>query len=318
MALVRGGKVQEGQRLVEALMRDGDSAEAQYLVGSAAFAAGDYPQAVERFARALQKDPKLPSLRSYYGRALLFTGDADGAERAFREALDESPADYEANYFLGSVLATRGRPKDARPFAERAAQLRPQSAQARALVASLDAPGAAAAPPDDSPLLGHPAPDVVLQRPDGSAFSLASLRGRPLVLVVGSYTCPQLRHGVPEINRLFERHREHARFLLAYIREAHPEGEAWESTINQREGISLPEARSVPERAEHAALCRRKLEIPYEAALDGLDGKAEAAFRAFPSHVFVIDAQGTVTFASALDVQGFRPEALEAAIEAAR
>ncbi len=74
MALVRGGKVQEGQRLVEALMRDGDSAEAQYLVGSAAFMAGDYPQAVERFSRALVKDPKLPSLRSYYGRALLFTG----------------------------------------------------------------------------------------------------------------------------------------------------------------------------------------------------------------------------------------------------
>ena len=110
-------------------MRDGDSAEAQYLVGSAAFMAGDYPQAVERFSRALHKDPKLPSLRSYYGRALLFTGDADGAERAFREALAESPTDYEANYFLGSVLATRGRPKDARPFAERAAPLRPQSAR---------------------------------------------------------------------------------------------------------------------------------------------------------------------------------------------
>ena len=30
----------------------------------------------------------------------------------------------------------------------------------------------------------------------------------------------------------------------------------------------------------------------------------------------MIDAQGTVTFASALDVQGFRPKALRAAIEA--
>ena len=69
MALVREGKAEEGQRLVETLMRDGDSAEAQYLVGSAAFMAGDYPQAVERFSRALEKDPDLPSLRSYYGRA---------------------------------------------------------------------------------------------------------------------------------------------------------------------------------------------------------------------------------------------------------
>jgi hypothetical protein len=32
--------------------------------------------------------------------------------------------------------------------------------------------------------------------------------------------------------------------------------------------------------------------------------------------VFVIDARGTVTFSSALDAESFRPEALEAAIEA--
>ncbi len=317
MALVRGGKVEEGQRLVEALVRDGESAEAQYLVGSAAFMAGDYPQAVERFSRALQLDPKLPSLRSYHGRALLFTGDADGAEQAFREALAGSPNDYEANYFLGSVLATRGRLADARPFAQRAVALRPRSEPAKELLASLDAPAKATNPPDVSPLVGREAPDVTLLRPDGSAFRLASLRGQPLVLVLGSYTCPQLRHGAPAVNRLHERYGDRARFLLAYIREAHPEGEAWQSTINRREGISLPEARTAPERAEHAALCRRELKVPFEAAVDGLDGAAEAAFSAFPSRVFVIDARGAVTFSSALDVESFRPEALEKALEKA-
>jgi tetratricopeptide (TPR) repeat protein len=317
MALVRGGKVEEGQRLVETLMREGDSAEAQYLIGSAAFMAGDYPRAVERFSGALERNPKLPSLRSYYGRALLFTGDADGAERAFRDALAESPNDYEANYFLGSVLAARGRPGDARRFVRRAVELRPQSAQAKELLASLDAPAKAVAASDASSLVGHAAPDVALHRPDGGVFRLSSLQGRPLVLVLGSYTCPQLRHGAPEVSRLYERYRDRARFLLAYIREAHPEGEAWQSTINRREGISLPEARSASERAEHAAVCRRELKIPFEAALDGLDGKAEAAFSAFPSRVFVIDARGAVTFSSALDVETFRPKALEAAIEAA-
>jgi hypothetical protein len=134
--------------------------------------------------------------------------------------------------------------------------------------------------------------------------------------VIGSYTCPQLRNGAPEVNRLYERHKKDAGFLMAYIREAHPDGEAWQSTINRREGIGLPEARSLPERAEHAAVCRRELKIPFETALDGLDGTVEAAFSAFPSRVFVIDARGTVTFSSALDVESFRPEALESAIEA--
>jgi tetratricopeptide (TPR) repeat protein len=316
MALVREGKVEEGRDLVDALMREGDSAEAQYLVGSAAFMAGDYPQAVERFSKALALDPHLPSLRSYYGRALLFTGDAEAAERAFREALGQNPNDYEANYFLASILATRGHPEEARPFVERAVELRPQSDRAKQLLASLDAP-AAPVPADLSPLVGHPAPDVELHAPGGGTLRLSSLRGRPLVLVLGSYTCPQLRHGAPDVSRLYERYHGRARFLLVYIREAHPEGESWQSTINRREGVHLPEARSDAERAEHAALCRRELKIPYDVALDGLDGRAEAAFGAFPSRVFVIDARGTVTFSSALDEESFRPAALEAALEAA-
>ena len=83
-----------------------------------------------------------------------------------------------------------------------------------------------------------------------------------------------------------------------------------------RENVSLPEARSLEERGEHAAVCRRELKIPYAAALDGMDGQVEAAFAAFPSRVFVIDRSGTVTFTSALDAEGFRPKALRAAIEA--
>ena len=64
------------------------------------------------------------------------------------------------------------------------------------------------------------------------------------MLAFGSYTCPQLRHGAPVLNRLYERYRGRAKFLLVYIREAHPEGESWQSTVNEREGISLPEART--------------------------------------------------------------------------
>ena len=134
--------------------------------------------------------------------------------------------------------------------------------------------------------------------------------------MIGSYTCPQLRNGAPEVNRLYDEYEGRARFLLAYIREAHPAGDGWQSTINARENVSLPEARSLEERGTHAAVCRRELKIPYEAALDGMDGQVEAAFAAFPSRVFVIDRAGKVTFSSALDTERFRPKALRAAIEA--
>jgi tetratricopeptide (TPR) repeat protein len=313
MACIRGGRPEEGQRRIERLLRGGDSAEAQYLLGSAAFETGRYPAASEHFAKALAGNPKLPGLRSYYGRALLFTGDADGAERALREALAASPTDYDAAFYLASILGTRGRAAEARPLAARALQLRPQSEEAKALIAQIDDPTKAAAPAEASPLVGKPAPDVELRGPDGRALNVSSLKGKPAVLVFGSYTCPQLRHGAPAINRLQERYGSSVRFLLVYIREAHPRGE-WQSTINQREGVELPQAASLDERATSAELCRKKLDVRYAAALDDMDGAAEAAYGAFPSRAFVLDAAGTVVFSTALDVETFRPAALEAAL----
>jgi Flp pilus assembly protein TadD/thiol-disulfide isomerase/thioredoxin len=315
MALVRGGKPEEGQARIDRLMRGGDSAEAQYLLGSAAFTGEDYPRAVGHLGRALALQPGLPALRSYYGRALLFTGDAEAAERVLREAVAAEPNDHEAHYHLASILSTLGRVGEARPFAERARELRPGSEAARELLAGLDRPGAGRAP-DPSPLLGLPAPEITLLRPGGGTLRLSSLRGRPVLLVFGSYTCPQLRHGIPHVNRLHARYGGQVAFLMAYIREAHPRGEAWPSTINEREGISLLAARSGSEREGHAEACRRALEIPFEVLADGMGAEAEAAYGAFPSRAFVIDAGGTVTFSAALDRESFDPRALEAAVAA--
>ena len=317
MALIRSGMPEEGQLRVERLMRGGDTAEAHYLLGAASFMSGEYPRALQDFSKALALDPHLPSLRSYYGQALLFTGDPEGAERVLREALAADPNDYEANYYLASILAVRKQPAEARPLAEHALQLRPGSRDARKLLAELDQPGGTAPPPDASPLFGKAAPDVELRRPEGGTFRLSSLRGQPVLLAFGSYTCPQFRHGVVVLNGLHGRFGERVKFVLVYIREAHPQGESWQSTINEREGISLPEARIEKERVAHATLARQRLGIPYEVTVDGMDGLLESAFGAFPSHAFLVDATGKVVFATALDEGSLQPTALESALEAA-
>ena len=316
MAFIRNGRVPDGQRRVEALMRGGDSAEGQYLLGSASFMAKDYPAAVEHLGKALALQPELPGLRSAYGQALLFTGDPEGAAQAFRAALRETPNDYEAAFYLASILVQRKRPDEARPLVERAVQLRPQSEEAKQLLAGLDRPLPAGKPvADDSPLLGRPAPEVRWLRPDGGSERLSALRGRPLLLAFGSFTCPQFRHGAPVLNDLYRRFQDKVEFRLVYIREAHPQGE-WQSTINARQGVSLAESRSAKERAGHAALCRERLSIPYQAVVDDMDGGAERAFDAFPSRAFVLDATGKVTYTTALDEESLEPEALAAALAA--
>ena len=316
MALLSDGRVEEGQPLVDRLLRGEDSAEAHYLLGWMAFSAGDAAKAVRELARALELNPKLPSLRSHYGRALLYTGDVDGAIQAFREALAESPNDFDANYTLAGILANRRQLDEARPHAERAVLLHPRSEMARALVAGLDDPARLPRPEDYSPLVGAKAPDVRLRQPGGGTRRFSSLRGKPVLLAFGSLTCPQFRHGVPLLNELHERYGRSVTFLLVYIREAHPSDGSTPLPLNERLGMSVPEAQSLAERAGNAALCQKRLSIPYEAVLDGMEGDVEKAFAGFPSRAFVIDREGTVTFSMGLDEQRLRPEALQAALEA--
>jgi tetratricopeptide (TPR) repeat protein len=316
MALLSDGRVEDGQPLVDRLLRGDDSAEAHYLLGWMAFSAGDAAKAVRELARALELNPTLPSLRSHYGRALLYTGDVDGAIAAFREALAESPNDYDANYHLAGILATRRKLAEARPHAERAVMLHPRSEAARSLLAGLDDPSRLPQPEDYSPLVGAKAPDVRLRLPGGGARRLSSLRGKPVLLAFGSLTCPQLRNGVPLLNELHERYGRSVTFLLVYIREAHAADGSSPLPLNERLGMSVAEARSLEERARSAALCRKRLSIPYEAVLDGMEGDVEKAFAAFPSRAYVIDREGVVTFSMGLDEQRLRPEALQAALEA--
>jgi hypothetical protein len=106
-------------------------------------------------------------------------------------------------------------------------------------------------------------------------------------------------------------------FRLVYIREAHAEGGAesqWQSTINIKEGISLPPARTLPEKQTHANLCLRKLELPFPALVDGMDGTAEAAWQAWPSRLYMVGRDGKVAFQTRLGELDFPPAELDTAI----
>ena len=49
----------------------------------------------------------------------------------------------------------------------------------------------------DGPQLGQPAPDFALLDLDGNTLRLSDLRGGPVVLEFGSYTCPIFSDRVP-------------------------------------------------------------------------------------------------------------------------
>ena len=64
-------------------------------------------------------------------------------------------------------------------------------------------------------------------------------------------------------------------------------------------------------------LCQRKLHLSFPAVVDGLDNKAEEAYSAWPSRVYVISKSGRVLYSSGLTEQDFDRKALEAALRTA-
>lgn len=304
MAFIRLGQTAEGQKRVERILGRGDSAEGHFLLGAALFQSGNYPAAVAEFAKAVALNPDLPSLQSYYGQTLLFTGDADGATAAFRKELAANPNDFDANFQLASILWHRGKKDDARPLLERAVRVRPGSEAAREALAHGFTPLSAGAT-DSGVSKGVLAPSI-------AGIDLRHL-DRPLVLVFGSYTCPQLRSSAGALKAVSEKHRGDVEFRLVYIREAHA-GAEWQSTINEREKVALAAPRTLDEKRAHAELCVRKLELPWQAVVDGMDGQAESAYQAWPSRVYVIDREGRIAYNSRLGELEFHPAELEAVL----
>jgi hypothetical protein len=141
----------------------------------------------------------------------------------------------------------------------------------------------------------------------------------PTILVFGSYTCPKLRSSASDLKRISAAFRGKADFHLIYIREAHAPDQGqtqWQSTINDRDGIALGPARNLTEKREHADLCLRKLDLPWPAVVDGMEGAAESAYQAWPSRVYIVDREGRVAYSSRLGELDFRPAEFEAALRA--
>jgi tetratricopeptide (TPR) repeat protein len=368
-ALIRTRRIAEGQVLLDRILRNGDSAEARFLLGTQFFESGDYPAAVKELAGAIELNPRLPQLQSFYGLALLNTGDPVAGAAAFRRELAENPNDYTSNLALGQILIVSKQYAEAMSLIEAALRRRPESIEAelalsrcligtgqlqearerlvrvtRAVPDSLEAHrdllsvysrlhlGSAvareratvsrlereAAAKEGRPKTNTIAPDFDLPEVGTRRrVRLSAFRGKsPVVLVFGSYSCPNFRASADALNALFQRYGRRAPFFLVYIREAHATGD-WQSTRNVREGITVAPALTVEAKEDHAVMCTRNLHLKFPVLVDSIDGGAEAAYAAWPSRAFVIGLDGRVRYSTWLTQQDFQAAAMERALRAA-
>jgi tetratricopeptide (TPR) repeat protein len=131
-ALIREGALERGQKLIDVILREGDSAEARFMMGTAHLEKGDPPAAAAEFRRAVELNPRLPSLNAFLGKTLSEMSLVDEAAECFRRELEVNPNDFDSNLYLGMHL--RKAEQDygqALAHLQRALQARPGSPDAR-------------------------------------------------------------------------------------------------------------------------------------------------------------------------------------------
>ena len=124
-ALIRQKRVEEGQVLVDRILRNGDSAEAHLMLGTAKMGASDFAGARDEFAKANALNPNLPEVHVLYAKALMLTGDSDLSEKEFAAELRVDPFNFEANLQLGAMAKQEQNYEQAKKYFERAAETRP-------------------------------------------------------------------------------------------------------------------------------------------------------------------------------------------------
>lgn len=130
---------------------------------------------------------------------------------------------------------------------------------------------------------GDGAPDFELRDTEGRTWRLSDLRGKPVVLITGSATCPLTHGSVYGLKEVFREFGDRAQWFYLYVREAHP-------------GERLPSHGSYEQKREQAEFLHRADQVPWPVLVDDIEGTVAHAYTELPNAQFLIDADGRIAF----------------------
>ena len=138
---------------------------------------------------------------------------------------------------------------------------------------------------------GDDAPDFSLRTYDGSqVITLSKLRGKPVVLVFGSCTCPPFVRSTSMINLLVDEYGKDVNFLMIYIREAHPIG--GREVPNNQFQVNAPTTLS--QRCELAEDFDDRIQMQMPIVVDTIDDTVADVYAPWPNRMVVLDGNGKI------------------------
>ena len=153
---------------------------------------------------------------------------------------------------------------------------------------------------EEAPDIGDEIPAVLVTDLAGEPRLLSERHGdAPLLLAMGSYSCPVFRTRVDELDELARQYGDDLEVRVLYTREAHPTDvetpyaeHGTDIMLNRLTGVSIAEPRNLQERAHAAKLAREHLEFDLEIVLDSMTDDGWRALGRVPSAAFLFDRDG--------------------------
>lgn len=144
---------------------------------------------------------------------------------------------------------------------------------------------------------GEQFPSFEAWTPEGDRVDREDLVGQPTVIETGSITCPIYTAHSPAMRRLRDRF-ESVRFVLLYVREAHP-------------GNRIGPHATLAEKRQRARQLRSAEGEDRDVLVDGTDGRLHEEIGPFPNLVYVLDEDARVVYRSEWN----DPSAVETVLE---
>ena len=138
---------------------------------------------------------------------------------------------------------------------------------------------------------GDAAPDFALQDIEGKkTVKLSELKGKPVVLIFGSCTCPPFVASTQATGRLYADYKDRVHFYLIYIREAHPT-DGWVMPGNQ---FVVKSPKTIEERRGIARDFAKRINVSIPILVDTHDDRVEKTYACWPNRMYILDAQGKI------------------------
>lgn len=127
-------------------------------------------------------------------------------------------------------------------------------------------------------------PDFDLRTIEGDRVRKSDFVGqRPLLLTMGSVTCPMTADADPALRRLHEEFGDQVAFVTLYVREAHP-------------GDRYPQPETMEQKTAFARELKERDGLGWPVAVDDIDGTLHQQLDPKPNAGYIMDNDGRVAF----------------------